>query len=36
MRSRVYVLAQAAKHVSTQSKSHPDFQGEQLVQNFAT
>jgi len=33
-----YVLAHAAKHASTQCvcKLHPDFEGGQLVQNFAT
>jgi len=44
MHSPVYVLAQAIKHASTQylckshlvCKPHPDFQGERLVQNFAT
>jgi len=32
------VLAQTTKNTSTQCvrKSHPDFQDEQLVQNFAT
>jgi len=36
IRSRVYVLAQAAKHASTQCvcKSYPDVQGEKLVQTF--
>jgi len=38
MCSRVYVLAQAIKHTFTQCvcKSHPDFQGDQLLENFAT
>jgi len=43
MRSRVYALAQATKHASTQCvckshlmcMSHPDFPGEQFVQDFA-
>ena len=37
-RSRVYVLAQASKRDYTQCvcKSHPEFQSEQLVQNFWT